>query len=199
MAALRRRIPLAGTATDSTKSELSIQMMSMPLEKNPNYYKRWNNNLYVDTNYYNKNEAARIWKNHRGNDGGETDSTWYRDTPEGRKTVYEFAKSPGETGIDQNHILCLYNMTKPGVDCYELPIATITESSRHNKKSDASWALTKRAGLIGSPSRGDFNITARYGGNWRCDGGSVQFDGKKWVATRQWTWSPNTWDKEIYQ
>lgn len=183
-------------------------MMSVPLEKSKNYYKRWNNNLYVNSRLYNESEARRIWNNARAVTGMVEDS-WKRQITTADKngdsdyvgtvqTVYQFAKSPGETSIDQSAILCFANMTKPGVENWEIPVATITESSRHNTKSAASWAVSKRAGLIGTPTKGDFSIVSRYGGNWRCDGGSVQFDGKKWVATRQWTWSPTSWDTEIY-
>lgn len=125
------------------------------MEKSKNYYKRWNNNLYVNSRLYNESEAKRIWQNARYITGA-IENSWKRTISTADKfgnsdyvgttqTVYEFGKSPGETSIDQSAILCFANMTKPGVECFETPIATITESSRHNTKSAASWAVSKRA------------------------------------------------------
>lgn len=75
----------------------------------------------------------------------------------------------------------------------------MTESSRHNKKADASWVLTKRVGRVCEPIKGDFNIVENLGGNWRCDAGSVNWDGKKWVAQLNYTWGgPGGWDLSIY-
>lgn len=61
--------------------------------------------------------------------------------------------------------------------------------------------MAKRAGRVSSPSQGDFGITANFGGNWLCEGGSVSYDGKYWIATCTYTHSPskNGWDEDLYK
>ena len=92
------------------------------------------------------------------------------------------------------------NMTKPGVENYSYPVYTLTERSKHGSKKQAGWALAKKAGEIAVPTAGDFDIVKKFGGDWLCEGGTVSYDGRYWVATCVYTHSPDIggWDKDLY-
>ena len=92
-------------------------------------------------------------------------------------------------------------MTKPGVDSFDFPVYEVTESSKHTSQRAAGWAVGRRAGRISSPVNGDFGIVRRFGGNWLCEGGTVSYDGRYWVATCTYTHSPDRkgWDGDLYR
>lgn len=170
-----------GTSKTATRSELTARTISLPLENNINYKKNWNYNLYTTT-------------------GVTTVPDWWTTADKHfiAPTGYYFARSFSEVPVS-GPVLQIAAMTKPGVEGWDFPTYSIRESSRHNKKSDASWVLSDRIGKICSPIKGDFDIVERYGGNWLCDSGSVIFDGKKWQADLQYTWGgPNGFDTTIY-
>ena len=60
--------------------------------------------------------------------------------------------------------------------------------------------LSRKMGRIAEPINGDFGIVKKFGGNWLCDGGSIQWDGKYWVATLTYTHSGDSkgWDRSLY-
>lgn len=43
-----------------------------------------------------------------------------------------------------------------------------------------------------------FGIVKKLGGNWLCEGGSVSYDGKYWIATCTYAHSPDGWDQDLY-
>lgn len=90
-------------------------------------------------------------------------------------------------------------MTKPGVESFDFPSWEITEVSKHGSDKQAGWTFAKKAGRISEPENGDFGITKKYGGNWLCEGGSVHYDGRYWIATRVFLYSPDGWDEDIYK
>lgn len=59
-------------------------------------------------------------------------------------------------------------------------------------------AVHYKAQRICHPLNGDFGITKKYGGNWLCEGGNVSFDGKHWVASLTYLYSPTGWDTDLY-
>lgn len=82
----------------------------------------------------------------------------------------------------------------------ECPVYELTESSKHSSKKQAAWAVAKKAGRIAEPEEGDFDITKKYYGNWRCDGATISYDGKYWIAECHYTYSPDKkgWDRDLY-
>lgn len=88
-----------------------------------------------------------------------------------------------------------------GVEYYTRPVYTLTERAKHTSKSKAGWVVASAAGTICKPNLGDFDIVKNFGGDWLCEGGSVSYDGHYWVATLQYTHSPDYygWDKDLYQ
>lgn len=88
----------------------------------------------------------------------------------------------------------------PGVDSYDFPIYELTESSKHGSQKQAGWAIAKKAGKIAKPENGDFDITTKFKGDWLCEGGTISYDGRYWVATVTYTHSPDKdgWNKHLY-
>ena len=78
---------------------------------------------------------------------------------------------------------------------------SLKEMSKHVDKMKASWCVQQRAGRIAKPLNGDFGITGNWGGDWLCQGGSVSFDGKYWVAVLTYLWSGDYkgWDEDLYK
>ena len=67
---------------------------------------------------------------------------------------------------------------------------------KHRKQFRGSMAGKAMRG--NTISNGDFGIVKKLGGNWLCEGGSVSYDGKYWIATCTYAHSPDGWDKDLY-
>lgn len=79
--------------------------------------------------------------------------------------------------------------TKPGVSTYDFPTVSLTQYARVKDKSAGGWVISKRAGTVmKSTPKGDFGIVKKYGGNWLCEGGTVQHDGRSWLCELNYTW-----------
>lgn len=114
---------------------------------------------------------------------------------------WKWVKSPSElpeTNADGKRWKVYKRPTKEGIDYYQVPTYELTESSKHNSQKQAGWATAKKAGKIAVPKNGDFSIVKNYGGNWLCEGASISFDGKFWIANCTYVWSPDGWDKDLY-
>lgn len=100
---------------------------------------------------------------------------------------------------------------KPGVDHYEIATYVLTESGRYNSRNNCSWCI-KQGGGLAFPFMGDFGIQAYYhpamsnitssqppSAYWKCQGGTIEYDGKYYNASCKYTWSPDPkgWDLEI--
>lgn len=105
-----------------------------------------------------------------------------------------------------------YYPQKPGVEHWQFPVYTITESGKYNSRLSCAWAI-KRGGTIAYPSMGDYGIqlyahpnlkTATTSdtpsGYWLCQGGTVNYDGKYYYASCKYTYSPDPkgWDQQLY-
>lgn len=101
---------------------------------------------------------------------------------------------------------------KPGVDHFEFPTYTITQTGKYNSRLSCAWAM-KTGGMLAYPTLGDFGIQAYIhpailtaavteppSGYWLCEGGTVEYDGKNYAATCKFTYSPDPkgWDLELY-
>lgn len=106
----------------------------------------------------------------------------------------------------------VYYPQKPGVDNWEFPIFTITESGKYTSPLSCAWAI-RRSGCLAFPDLGDYGIQMYYHPNlstatsastpscyWKCDGGTIQFDGKYYNATCKYSYSPDPkgWDRQLY-
>lgn len=93
----------------------------------------------------------------------------------------------------------LYPPQMPGVEYYFIPYYELTQIGTHGKREQTAWAVSQIAGKIANPTNGDFGIVEQHGGNWLCQGATINYDGKYWVAQCSYTWSPDGWEPEIYE
>ena len=200
-------------------TNLDIVMLSLPLEKHPNYVYNWNHLLIspfkqysiagvtiADPNKIPKSIAMDIVNNGSGYFRWIKDQSQIPVQPclidekdsEGRITAsYE---SPWIiTNLVQDGVLTEMQRTKPGVEYYEVPTYEITEWGQYTSKNQCRWALIE-GGLLAYPRLGDFGIQNYYhpdlltgtltAGFWLCEGGNITFDGKYYNATCKYIWSP---------
>ena len=97
-----------------------------------------------------------------------------------------------------NHGVLSSKRPSLGIETFDYPIYELSEQSKHTSQKQAGWAVAKKSGRIADPSNGDFGIVKKLGGNWLCEGGSVSYDGKYWIATCTYAHSPDGWDKDLY-
>lgn len=105
----------------------------------------------------------------------------------------------------------VWKQWKPGIDHYDIATYVLTESGRYNSKSNCSWCI-KQGGMLAFPFMGDFGIQAYYhpamsgitssqppSAYWRCQGGTIEYDGKYYNASCKYIWSPDPkgWDLDI--
>lgn len=170
-----------GSSYGPKYSTLTVRMNSMPLENKRGYRTNWNYHLAAKKG---TSSVPKWWDTTKELALSDSDADKYR-----------WIREPGE--IPEGWKI-IKKKTKPGVECWQLPIYELTENSKHGSSKSAGWAVAKKSGKISNPSNGDFNITSKLGGNWLCEGGSVQYDGKNWIATCTFAHSPTGWDKDLY-
>ena len=186
----------SGTSYGPKASTLDCTMLSLPIESRSNYRMKWNNSLWSTIK------------------GAGTPSFWDSATLNNdgiQGTAYEYVGTADPTqatyyawGATQSELPSLpspyvwhrvRSMTKPGVETYDKPVYTLTESSKCNNQVQAQWVVSKVAGKTGTPLNGDFGIVQKHGGEWLCEGASVQREGRVWIAKLNWTWAPHGWDR----
>lgn len=249
-------------------SYLDIGLISVPIEKHPDYDYRWNHFLAVTTPYtppatpltpierdwsivydlMEKLEEGHLippWENKWNEQVADTlinygaeqnfnaslDMVWLKDRNQMPREKVNFLKSTGQTNPDTGEQIyepavamwaifepeyATLDMEtlpfKPGIQYYDMPTYTITETGRYTNRNDAKWAIIQ-GGTLAVPRLGDFGLQLYYHPQlssatsasipscyWRCEGGNIEFDGKYYTATCKYTWSPDPtgWDTQIY-
>ena len=161
---------------------LDVTVMSVPLERHPDYRTNWNYCL-----------AAK------GTD--ETPDWWATATDPvltaAQRGEYRWVKTPNAVSAlgEAWHLL---KMPVMGNECWLMPSYTITEISRHCNLRDASWAAAARAGKICTPALGDFGVGVA---NWLNLGGQIYPDGRRYVAKVIYKASPDPagWNSTLYE
>ena len=199
----------AGSSNGPAYSELTCRTMSRDIEEHTNYKKHWNNDLYC-TRPCPSGSAhwpTNIWNNATAKDDKITNTSYaYPGGPDITPSAayyFSWGQSPSDCPMLKSPYVWLKigERTKPGVESFSWPVYELTEKSKHTSKDKAGWAVAKRAGKVVEPSKSDFGIVEKFGGSWLCEGGSVQKDGKYWLATLQDTHSPSLsggWDPDLY-
>ena len=200
-------------------TNLDIAMLSLPLEKHPNYVYNWNHLLISPFKYYtfqgltiddptkiSKEVAMEIINN------GSGYFRWIKDQSQipVQKCLVELPVEGTEetsqlllpwiiTNLAQGGSLTQMQRTKPGVEYYEIPTYEITEWGQYTSPSQCKWALIE-GGKLAFPRLGDFGIQnyqhpdfltgTLTAGYWLCEGGNITFDGKYYNATCKYIWSP---------
>ena len=171
-------------AWGSKSATLRGSMLSVPLQNHPRYKAKWDHYLAAAPGV---SASIPAW--------WETaTSVLLSGTAEKKyRWISDLADRP-TTGGAQWQIL--KTPTKPGTSSYEVATYSITETAKYKTASAAGSAVAGKLNKIGAPAE-TFGIT---GGNWKCDDASVQYDGKRWLATTTWTRSGDNrgWDAELY-
>lgn len=218
------------TAEGPAKSSLNVRMMGLPLERHRNYHKNWNNNLYStymgfeSGNPLPSSDYINIWNDAVfDNDAIPANRRITSQVLENTNVAlcgyYAWGKYDSDlpTLTENNKWYKVKSMLKPGVEFFDYPVYELTEYAKARNQAQAAWMLKRSAGKISRPLNGDFGVVARFGGNWLCEGGSTQWDGKYYNTQITYTHSPDAlsgqglnpidgafyngvgWDEDIYE
>ena len=161
---------------------LDVTVMSVPLERHPDYRTNWNYCL-----------AAK---------GTDTIPAWWATATDpvlaaSQRSSYRWVKTPNAVSAlgEAWHLLKMPTLNS---ESWLMPSYTITEFSRHCTLRDASWAAAARAGKICDPELGDFNVEVE---NWLNLGGQIYPDGRRYVAKVIYKASPDPegWNETLYE
>lgn len=160
-------------------TNLDITMLSLPLEKHPNYVYNWNHLLISltqlvvfptipipDPKKISKDTAMRMYN------AGKGQLRWIKDQsqiPVGKeqRIIYDEHGEPASSVLAPWVIASIgqtvdgeftkVQRLKPGVEYYEIPTYEITEWGQYNSPSQCKWALVA-GGKLAYPRLGDFGI-----------------------------------------
>ena len=181
-------------------AQLSCGLLSMPLESHPNYLACWN--YYLATSLP-EDVVPEWWETAK--------STILNDeTAQNYKWVKSISELPIGTDNGGKRWRTLKNPTKPGRESYDLATYQVTESAKFPTAQKAGRMIEGKLNKIATPSQtfglgGDKVKKAMPDGkpapNWKCDGASVSWNGKCWIATLTYTRSGDSegWDTDFYE
>ena len=174
-----------------TNHDLDIALIDMPLETCKLYRTHWNYHLAALEGEY----TPQWWE----------DATSLVITGDDNKKYHwikNVADAYGLKPVNGKAWKILQPRTMPGVEARQLPVYTIREWSFHHNEMKAFWATAPRAGQIGTPKLGDYNIVKNNGGNWKFFGGQITssgLTGKPYKAFTIWKHAPvDGWKQELY-
>ena len=161
---------------------LSVRNLQIPIESHPSYRACWTHYLLgLGTTSF-----PSWW----------SDATNTLLTPQQRQT-YMWVSSIAEIPLDPDeggrYWMIVAQPQKPGVQVFDRACFVVTEKSHYRTSEAAGAAISHNINEISTPPH-TFGIS---GGQWKLDEGSVEHDGKRWVATRSWT-RATSWDSDLY-
>ena len=181
------------TVVGEKSATMNCSMISTPLEQHPNYLMKWNH--YLAARYKSGQTVPQI-------------PTWW-DTadatfiiPAADQLNFRILDSRGElpSGFDSEGYAWIEidKPLMPGVSSYDVASYTQTEKARYRNYADACAAIAARANKIFTSSQIVNN--GFTGGNWKCDGATIEWDGEYWIATLTYTFSANSsgWNTTLY-
>jgi hypothetical protein len=170
------------STTPSPKTyTLSVRNIQKPLELHPNYRACWNHYLIGL--------------------GDVPLPAWYSTATNtmldiNARKIYMWVSSISEIPLDPdvtNKYWKIVGYRLKPAEVYDEACFVVTEKSKHKTSAQAGQAISHNINQIGDPPH-KFGIT---GGEWKLDEGSVEHDGKRWIATRSWT-RAEVWDADLY-
>ncbi len=167
-------------------AQLHGAMLSIPIEKLPNYRRKWNYYLTAKPGV----TAIPAWWD-------TADYQTIMTSADSQK--YRWVKSLAEAPSDSSgYWRPVKNPLKPGEDNVDVATYTITETGKFRSAKAAGRMVANQLNKIGKPDE-DFGLTPP-GYNWKCDNATVSYNGKAWFATLTWTRSGNNkgWDTDLY-
>jgi len=177
---------------DKVTCTLDTGVMSVPLESLENYRTNWNYYLITSAST-DEDVIPPFW---------ETEKTTI--IPEAYSGDYRWIKNISDLPTEKNPETgvsweIVKEPTKPGVEAVDRITAVVTETCYFRTDKQASNFVVGRLNKIKAAYPTDtFGIV---GGNWKCDRATVNWNGKKWVATLTYTHSGDDkgWDKDLYE
>ena len=193
------------------KHSLRAVSISLPLSKKPGYLTKWDHFLWQRVTV---TDATTEDESNSGTSEGTTEApaqfpsqydSATTDAPfESGGVYYRWTRDGSDLdGAPKNGYLwrCVATPTKPGIETFDFHTYQITEYGEYPSEAYATWVTDIMLdNLRTTPLLGDFGISARRSGNWKCDDANVEFDGKHWIASLVWTLSgdANGWDEDLY-
>ena len=174
--------PESSSSSSPKQYTLTVRNLQIPLESHPSYKTCWNHYLLGLGNV----TLPAWWSTATTTLLSVANRRYYMWV----SSIAEIPLEPDERGL---YWLILAQPTKPGVQVYDRACFVVTEKSKYKTSSQAGNAISKDINEIHTPPH-TFGIT---GGQWKLDEGSVEHDGKRWVATRSWTHA-SVWDADLY-
>lgn len=168
------------TSTPKTYT-LTVRNIQKALELHPNYKACWNHYLIGLGNV-----ATPAWYSTATNTMiGVSERQYYM-------WVSSISEMPLDADATGKYWQIVGYRLKPA-EVYDVACFVVTEKSKHKTSSQAGQAISHNINEIGDPPH-KFGIS---GGQWKLDEGSVEHDGKRWIATRSWT-RADEWDADLY-
>lgn len=177
-----------GTEYGKKTAKLSMRNISLPLETLVNYRANWNHYLISTTNV-----VPSWWESAEDTILTVARSKEYKWVKSG-----ESLPAPTYSGGKAVEWRILEEPTKPGVESVDFAVYVITLTSKHSSASKAGSSVANKANVIvSSPPGGNMGVS---GGDWKCCGAEVSFDGKFWVAVETYERSATDagWDRDLY-
>ena len=192
--------PVSDDATGPQSQRLSCSRLSLPIEQAPKYLANWNHYLIG------LGDAAStipaFWYTAKNTFLSRDDLQSYRWVESIADIPTEPDTASGEFWMIVSGVDGVCEPRKPGVTYYDYGMYQITETGRHNTKNAAGWAAARSLNKIySSPLLGDFGLTSKLGGDWKCDDANVEWNGENWIANMTYTLSgdANGWDRDLYE
>ena len=193
------------------KHSLRAVSISLPLSKKSGYRTKWDHFLWqrvaVDAEAETGGNAANVSGNTSGSAvqlPSQYDSATTNAPFEVSGVYYRWTKEGSDLdGAPKNGFrwTCVATPTKPGVESWDYHTYQITECGEYPSEEYASWVTDIMIDHVrATPLLGDFGISSRRSGNWKCDDASIEFDGRRWCASLVWTLSGDGegWDEDLY-
>ena len=178
-----------GTSSPKTYT-LSCRNIQFPLESKDDYLMNWNHLLCVKLASGQSLPTVPAWW---------STCTNPTQVPYADRLNFMWVNNIGEVPLEKTSdgkwwvVLCDRTM-KPGIEVFDVACFVVVEKGYYRTSSDAGDSITKNINHVDTPPR-TFGIS---GGEWKLDEGSVEHDGRRWVATRTWTHVTGTWDSRLY-
>lgn len=177
-----------GTEYGEKTAKLSMRNISLPLQKLDNYRTNWN--------YYLLSTLPTVpawWDTATNTVLSQHESKYYKWAKSGE----DLPEASFRNGVFTPWYI-LKKPQKPGVECFDYAVYVITLTSKHGSAEAAGASIADKANaIVAAPPSGNMGIT---GGNWKCGGAEVSFDGKFWITTETYERSATDqgWDVDLY-
>lgn len=172
------------TAYGKKSAQLTGSMLQMPLATHPDYLANWDHYLFAAPGI---NTVPNFWKTAK-----------FTGLPDAEAQKYAWGKSPADAPVTNGKRWhAIKDPEMPGVESYDKAVYTLVISARFGSFATAVNMIEGELNRVRSSPGISTGIS---GGDWKCDGATVQWHEKYWLATLTWTRSGDAkgWNKLLY-